>query len=98
MGQKKTTIRTGAWAPSWGYSLQASASMAQYPTNDTKRNGANYHVTSADGLSKQLNSATRNGNDSTTNVSEHVAFATKYPTDTKGWSLVNGVLTSPKNQ
>ena len=98
MGQRKTTIRTGAWAPSWGYGLEASASMAQYPTNDTKRNGANYHVTSADGLSKQLNSATRNGNDSTTNVSEHVAFATKYPTDTRGWSLVKGVLTSPKNQ
>ena len=35
MGQKKTTIQTGTWSPTWGYSLEASASMAQYPTNDT---------------------------------------------------------------
>ena len=98
MGQRKTTIRTGTWAPSWGYSLEASASMAQTPTNQSRSTGTTYHVTSADGLSKQLNSTTRNGNDSTTNVSEHVAFATKYPTDTRGWTLVKGVLTSPKNQ
>ena len=45
MGQKKTTIQTGAWSPSWGYSIEASASMAQYPTTDNKRNGTNYWVT-----------------------------------------------------
>jgi hypothetical protein len=45
MGQKKTTIQTGTWSPSWGYSLEASASMAQYPTTDNKRNGTNYWVT-----------------------------------------------------
>jgi hypothetical protein len=45
MGQKKTTIQTGTWSPSWGYSLEASASMAQYPTTDTKRNGTNYWIT-----------------------------------------------------
>lgn len=200
MGQRKTTIQTGAWAPSWGYGLEASASMAQYPTNQSRSTGTNYWVTGSmiipagvatitsasyglgpvnttakvsipfeNFVSKntlivhdsdnvkgfsilayngvistlagynefssstfnntsqsyaviyvsaskanmgniggnslylslgttQMNSATRNGNDSTTNVSEHVAFATKYPTDTRGWSLVKGVLTSPKNQ
>ena len=98
MGQKKTTIQTGVWSPTWGYSLQASASMAQYPTTDNKRNGTTYHVASADGLSKQLNSTTRNGNDSTTNVSEHAAFAAKYPTNKTGWTSVGGVLTSPKNR
>jgi len=96
MGQRKTTIRTGTWAPSWGYSLQASASMAQNPTNQNRSTGTTYHVTSADGLSKQLNSTTRNGNDSTTNVSEHVAFATKYPTNTTKAGWVNGI--SPKNR
>jgi hypothetical protein len=45
MGQKKTTIQTGTWSPTWGYSLEASASMAQYPTTDNKRNGTNYWVT-----------------------------------------------------
>jgi len=45
MGQKKTTIQTGTWSPTWGYSLQASASMAQYPTTDNKRNGTNYWIT-----------------------------------------------------
>ena len=45
MGQKKTTIQTGTWSPSWGYSLEASASMAQYPTTDNKRNGTNYWIT-----------------------------------------------------
>ena len=45
MGQKKTTIQTGAWSPTWGYSLEASASMAQYPTTDNKRNGTNYWIT-----------------------------------------------------
>jgi hypothetical protein len=45
MGQKKTTIQTGTWSPTWGYSLQASASMAQYPTTDNKRNGTNYSTT-----------------------------------------------------
>jgi hypothetical protein len=45
MGQKKTTIQTGAWSPSFGYSLEASASMAQYPTTDNKRNGTNYSTT-----------------------------------------------------
>jgi hypothetical protein len=100
MGQRKTTIQTGTWAPSWGYSLQASASMAQYPTNQSRSTGTNYQVivTRNDVQYRELNSATRNGNDSTTNVSEHVAFATKYPTNTNGWTLVNGVLTSPKNQ
>ena len=47
MGQKKTTIQTGTWSPSWGYSLQASASMAQYPTTDNKRNGTNYWITAS---------------------------------------------------
>jgi hypothetical protein len=96
MGQKKTTIQTGTWAPSWGYSLQASASMAQNPTNQSRSTGTTYHVTSADGLSKQLNSTTRNGNDSTTNVSEASAFATKYPTNTTKAGWVGGI--SPKNQ
>jgi hypothetical protein len=77
MGQKKTTIQTGTWSPSFGYSLQASASMAQYPTTDNKRNGTNYH--SIVNGSYQLSSATRNGNDSTTNVSGHVAFEARYP-------------------
>jgi len=45
MGQKKTIIQTGEWSPNWGYSLEASASMAQYPTTDNKRNGVNYWVT-----------------------------------------------------
>jgi hypothetical protein len=45
MGQKKTTIQTGTWSPTWGYSLEASASMAQYPTTDNKRIGTNYWVT-----------------------------------------------------
>jgi hypothetical protein len=45
MGQKKTTIQTGTWSPSWGYSLEASASMAKYPTTDNKRNGTNYWTT-----------------------------------------------------
>jgi len=71
MGQRKTTIRTGTWAPSWGYSLQASASMAQNPTNQNRSTGTTY----PNGLS----SATRNGNDSTTNVSQAVAFSIKYP-------------------
>jgi len=204
MGQKKTIIQTGEWSPSWGYSLEASASMAQYPTTDNKRNGTNYwvtgstiipasalntgsfFVTSSTGLgpvntsakvsitssyftslfnsnindsndvkkfgilsyngvistiagynefssstfnnytqsfvvmhisaskanmgsvvtnnlivslgTTQNSSATRNGNDSTTNVSEHAAFAAKYPTNKTNWTLINGVLTSPKNQ
>ena len=72
MGQKKTTIQTGTWSPSWGYSLEASASMAQYPTTDNKRIGTAY----PNGRS----SVTINGN-TTTNVSEHVAFETKYPTN-----------------
>jgi hypothetical protein len=45
MGQNKTIRRTGTWDPSWGYSLQASASMALNPTTDTKRSGSNYWVT-----------------------------------------------------
>jgi hypothetical protein len=94
MGQKKTTIQTGTWSPSWGYSLEASASMAQYPTTDNKRNGTNYWVV-VDGKS-QMNSATRNGNDSTTNVSEHTAFATKYPNNTTKAGWVAGI--SPKNR
>jgi len=92
MGQKKTTIQTGTWSPTWGYSLQASASMAQYPTTDNKRIGTAY----PNGRS----SVTSNGNDSTTNVSEHVAFATKYPTNKSNWSYVlhRDELVSPKNQ
>jgi hypothetical protein len=39
MGQRKTIMQTGAWSPSWGYSLEASASMAKYPTSEIKRNG-----------------------------------------------------------
>jgi hypothetical protein len=98
MGQKKTTIQTGTWSPTWGYSLEASASMAQYPTTDNKRNGTNYHITvTRDGVNyTELNSATRNGNDSTTNVSEAMAFATKYPNNTTKEGWVGGV--SPKNQ
>jgi len=202
MGQKKTTIQTGTWSPSWGYSLEASASMAKYPTTDNKRNGTNYwitgstiipaselnsgsfFVTSSTGLgpvntsakvsitssyftslfssnindgndvkkfsilsyngvistiagyndfssstfnnytqsfvvmhvsaskanmgsvvnndlnislgTTQMSSITRNGNDSTTNVSESMAFATKYPNNTTKAGWVNGV--SPKNQ
>jgi hypothetical protein len=202
MGQKKTTIQTGAWSPSWGYGLEASASMAQYPTTDNKRNGTNYwitgstiipaselntgslFVTSSYGLgpvntsakvsitssyftplfksnindandvkgfnilsyngvistiagyndfssstfnnftqsfvvmhvsaskanmgtlvtnplyislrTAQNSSTTRNGNDSTTNVSEASAFATKYPNNTTKVGWVGGV--SPKNQ
>ena len=88
MGQKKTTIQTGTWSPTWGYSLEASASMAQYPTTDNKRNGTTY----PNGRS----SVTSNGNDSTTNVSEHVAFATKYPNNTTKEGWVDGV--SPKNR
>jgi hypothetical protein len=45
MGQRKTTIQTGTWSPSWGYSLEASASMAQYPTNQSRSAGTNYWVT-----------------------------------------------------
>jgi hypothetical protein len=96
MGQKKTIIQTGAWSPSWGYSLEASASMAQYPTTQNRNTGSNYHVTSADGLSKQLNSATRNGNDSTTNVDIYTAYSTKYPNNTTKAGWVDGV--SPKNR
>ena len=44
----------------------------------------------------QLNSATRNGNDSTTNVSEHAAFALKYPNNTTKADWVDGI--SPKNR
>ena len=58
--------------------------------------GTTYHVTSADGLSKQLNSATRNGNDSTTNVDIYTAYSTKYPNNTTKVGWVGGV--SPKNQ
>ena len=45
MGQKKTIIQTGTWSPSWGYSLEASASMAQYPTNPNRSAGTNYSTT-----------------------------------------------------
>lgn len=44
----------------------------------------------------QLNSSTRNGNDSTTNVSEAAAFAIKYPNNTTKSGWVGGV--SPKNK
>jgi hypothetical protein len=88
MGQKKTTIQTGTWSPTWGYSLEASASMAQYPTTDNKRIGTTY----PNGRS----SATRNGNDSTTNVTEHAAFALKYPNNTTKAGWVDDI--SPKNQ
>ena len=43
MGQKKTTIQTGTWSPTWGYSLEASASMAQYPTNQNRNTGSIYN-------------------------------------------------------
>ena len=98
MSEEVENSNDGTWSPSWGYSLEASASMAKYPTTDNKRNGTNYHVTLPGATSSQLNSATRNGNDSTTNVSEHAAFAAKYPTNKRNWTLINGVLTSPKNQ
>ena len=88
MGQIKTIIQTGTWSPSFGYSLEASASMAQYPTTNDKRNGTAY----PNGYS----SATRNGNDSITNISEHAAFAIKYPNNTTKAGWVNGI--SPKNQ
>jgi hypothetical protein len=45
MGQRKTTIQTGTWSPSWGYDLAASASMAQYPTNQNRSAGTNYFTT-----------------------------------------------------
>jgi hypothetical protein len=45
MGQRKTTIQTGTWSPSWGYSQEASASMAQYPTNQNRSAGTNYTTT-----------------------------------------------------
>jgi hypothetical protein len=45
MGQRKTTIQTGTWSPSWGYDLAASASMAQYPTNQNRSAGTNYSTT-----------------------------------------------------
>jgi len=45
MGQRKTTIQTGTWSPSWGYDLAASASMAQYPTNQNRSAGTNYATT-----------------------------------------------------
>jgi hypothetical protein len=45
MGQRKTTIQSGAWSPSWGYSKEASASMALYPTNQNRSAGTNYWVT-----------------------------------------------------
>ena len=202
MGQRKTTIQTGTWSPSWGYSLQASASMAQYPTNQNRSAGTNYWITgsaiiptgvatfttSSLGLgpanttakvsipvshfsrlsaspindtndvrgfniltyngiistlpeynefsssisgtavdytisnfvvihvsaskanmgsvvgndlyvtlgTTQNSSATRNGNDSTTNVSGHAAFAAKYPNNTTKAGWVSNV--SPKNQ
>jgi hypothetical protein len=44
----------------------------------------------------QNSSGTRNGNDSTTNVSGHAAFAAKYPNNTTKEGWVDGV--SPKNQ
>lgn len=34
----------------------------------------------------------------TATSSSAVAYGLGYPTDTKGWSTVKGVLTSPKNQ
>ncbi len=45
MGQRKTTIQTGVWSPSWGYSKEASASMALYPTNQNRSVGTNYWIT-----------------------------------------------------
>ena len=198
MGQKKTTIQTGAWSPSFGYSLEASASMAQYPTTDNKRNGTNYSITGSAFISAgvalfvtsslglgpvntsakvsipvenlvatnkgipnkandvkafsilsyngiistiggyndissstfnsvsqsyvvihisaskanmgsvvgndlyvslgttQNSSATRNGNDSTTNVIEHTAYSTKYPNNSTKSGWVGGI--SPKNR
>jgi hypothetical protein len=45
MGQRKTTIQTGTWSPSWGYDLAASASMAKYPTNQSRTAGTNYWIT-----------------------------------------------------
>jgi len=198
MGQRKTTIQTGTWSPSWGYSLQASASMAQYPTNQNRSAGTNYtttgslfisagvalFVTSSTGLGpvntsakvsitssyftplfnsnindsndvKKFSILSYNGvistiagynnfssstfnnftesfvvmhvsaskanmgtlvtsplyislgttqNSSKTNtrptntMGSNAAFETRYPTDKTGWTLVNGVLTSPKNQ
>jgi hypothetical protein len=65
----------------------------------TKRDlGTNYHVTvTRDGVQyTQLNSATRNGNDSTTNISEIAAYVAKYPNNTNKAGWVNGV--SPKNR
>jgi len=61
--------------------------------------GTTYHVTvtNADGVNyKQLNSATRNGNDSTTNVTEIAAYVAKYPNNTTKAGWVDGV--SPKNR
>jgi len=45
MGQIKTIIRTGNWSPDWGYSLEASASMAKNPPHTNRDSGTNYHIT-----------------------------------------------------
>jgi hypothetical protein len=108
MGQKKTTIQTGAWSPSWGYSQEASASMAQYPTNDNKRNGTNYWITGSmiiASASVQFTSASYGlGPVNTTvkiaiPVENFIGKNTRIPiesNDVKGFSILayNGIISS----
>jgi len=90
MGQKKTTIQTGTWSPSWGYSLQASASMAQYPTNPNRSAGTEYPNgrSSATPTERFVRTAT--------NVTAIAAYVATYPNNTAKAGWVNGV--SPKNK
>ena len=88
MGQKKTTIQTGTWSPTWGYSLEASASMAQYPTTDNKRNGTTIlsSATTATTLRFIITAA----------ITQPNAIAAKYSNNTTKAGWVGGI--SPKNQ
>jgi hypothetical protein len=108
MGQKKTIIQTGTWSSSWGYSLQASASMAQYPTTDNKRNGTNYWITGSmiiASASVQFTSASYGlGPVNTTvkiaiPVENFIGTNTRIPIETndvKGFSILayNGIISS----
>lgn len=78
MGQNKIVRRRGTWDPSWGYSLQASASMALNPTTDTKRSGSTDFMVLVNGV-KSYNPTTvdRDRNP----ISETAAFAQRYPND-----------------
>jgi hypothetical protein len=86
MGQNKTIRRTGTWNPSWGYSLQASASMALNPTTDAKRSGSTDYTVLINGQ-KSLNSATVDADlgiyteNGILVSSSNQAFEAKYPKD-----------------